>query len=182
MTADDRRPPMPGRRACLGAGLALGGCGFRPLYAPMATGPGPAAAALAAIYVPIFGERPGQLLRQALQQRFEGRGNGVAKTYELVAAISIVGDGIAVQRDNSTTRVRLTGSAPWTLRTLSLDHAVLTQGTTRTLDGYNIIAQQFFAAELENDAAQRRIVSALADQITIQLGAFFLERAKAAAG
>ena len=36
---------------------------------------------LQAIYVAVMAERSGQLLRQALQRRFEGTGGGVAKKY-----------------------------------------------------------------------------------------------------
>lgn len=176
---------MPGahalgrRAALLGGGAALlAGCGFRPLYAPAASGaPGPAAAEMAAIYVPVFADRPGQLLRQELQQRFEGTGTGTAKRYELVASIAINAEAIAIQRDSSSSRVRLIGSAPWVLRTLSLDHAVLAQGTSRILDGYNILNQQFFAADLESEVVVRRVAAALADQISTQVGAFFLRRA-----
>lgn len=178
---------MPGARrvmrraVVLGGGAALAGCGFRPLYAPAASGaPGPAAAEMAAIYVPVAAERAGQLLRQELQQRFEGTGTGTAKRYELVAYISVSSDAIAIQRDSSSSRVRLIGSAPWALRALSLEHTVLTQGTSRILDGYNILNQQFFAADLESETAIRRVASALADQITTQVGAFFLRRAKTA--
>ena len=176
---------MPGvrtlgrRTALLGGGLALAGCGFRPLYAPAASGaPGPAAAEMAAIYVPVFADRPGQLLRQELQQRFEGTGTGTAKRYELVASIAVNAEALAIQRDSSSSRVRLVGSAPWVLRVLSLDHAVLAQGTSRILDGYNILNQQFFAADLESEVVIRRVASALADQITTQVGAFFLRRAE----
>jgi len=171
-----------GRRAVLlGGGTALAGCGFRPLYAPAESGaPGPAAAELAAIYVPVASERPGQLLRQELQQRFEGTGTGIAKRYDLVAYISVSAEAIAIQRDSSSSRVRLVGSAPWALRTLSLEHTVLAQGTSRVLDGYNILNQQYFAADLESEVVIRRVASALADQITTQVGAFFLRRAKTA--
>lgn len=170
-----------GRRAALlGSGMALAGCGFRPLYAPASSGmAGPASAEMAAIFVPVFAERPGQLLRQALQQRFEGTGTGVAKKYELIASITIFADPVAIQRDSSASRVRLTGSAPWFLRALSLEHPVLAQGSSRILDGYNIINQQYFAADLENETATRRVASALADQITLQVGSFFLRRATA---
>ncbi len=164
-----------------GGGLVLSGCGFRPLYAPAESGlAGPATSELAAIYVPVFAERSGQLLRQALQQRFEGSGTGTAKKYELTAYIAINSDAIAIQRDSSSSRVRLIGSAPWVLRALSLEHTVLTQGTSRILDGYNILNQQYFAADLESETAIRRVASSLADQITLQVGAFFLRRAKAA--
>ena len=136
---------------------------------------------MAAIFVPVFAERSGQLLRQALQQRFEGSGTGTAKRYELIAAMSISADAIAIQRDSSSSRVRLIGSAPWFLRTLSLQHPVLAQGSSRVLDGYNIFNQQYFAADLENETVVRRMASALADQITVQVGAFFLRRAAATA-
>ncbi len=169
------------RTVLLGGGAALAGCGFRPLYMPASSGaPGPAAAEMAAIYVPVAAERPGQLLRQELQQRFEGTGTGTAKRYELVAYISVSADPIAIQRDSSSSRVRLVGSAPWALRVLSLDHAVLAQGTSRILDGYNILNQQYFAADLESEVVIRRVAAALADQITTQVGAFFLRRAKTA--
>jgi len=169
------------RAVLLGGGTALAGCGFRPLYMPLASGaPGPAAAEMAAIYVPVASERPGQLLRQALQQRFEGTGTGTAKRYELVASIAVNAEAIAIQRDSSSSRIRLTGSAPWVLRVLSLEHPVLAQGTSRILDGYNILDQEYFAADLESEVVIRRVADALADQITTQVGSFFLERAKTA--
>lgn len=178
---------MPGggrvarRTLLLGGGAALAGCGFRPLYGPAESGaPGPAAAEMAAIYVPVYADRQGQLLRQALQQRFEGSGTGTAKRYELVAYIAVNAEAIAIQRDSSSSRVRLIGSAPWALRALSLERTVLTQGTSRILDGYNIINQQFFAADLESETAIRRVASALADQIATQVGAYFLRQAKTA--
>jgi len=174
-----------GRRAALlGGGASVAGCGFRPLYAPAGSGmAGPAAAETAAIYVPPVAERSGQLLRQALQQRFEGSGTGTAKRYELITSIAISADAVAIQRDSSSSRVRLIAAAPWALRTLSLERPVLAQGSSRVLDGYNIINQQFFAADLENETATRRIASALADQIAVQVGSYFLRRAadKAAA-
>lgn len=167
-----------GRRAALlGAGATLAGCGFRPLYAPSSGRAGPAAAQLAAIYVPVFAERAGQLLRQALQQRFEGAGTGTTKRYELIAAIDINAEAVGIQRDSSSSRVRLIGSAPWVLRLLSLERPVLAQGTSRFLDGYNIINQQYFAAEISGETAILRVTEALADQITTQLGAYFLRKA-----
>lgn len=170
---------MARRTVLLGGGTALAGCGFRPLYMPLASGaPGPAAAEMAAIYVPVASERPGQLLRQALQQRLEGTGTGTAKRYELVASIAVNAEALAIQRDSSSSRIRLTGSAPWVLRVLSLEHPVLAQGTSRILDGYNILDQQYFAADLESEVVIRRVAEALADQIATQVGSFFLERAQ----
>jgi LPS-assembly lipoprotein len=55
--------------------------------------------------------------------------------------------------------------------------SVLTQGTAKQLDGYNIINDQFFAADQASDFATKRIAEALADQITLQLALFFNRRA-----
>ena len=55
--------PAPRRAALLGSLALLGGCGFRPLYAPAEGGAaGPASAGLASVYVPVMPERSGQLL------------------------------------------------------------------------------------------------------------------------
>ena len=50
----------------------LSGCGLHPMYAAAGNGtPGPAQVGLAQIAVAPLYERAGQLLRQALQERFE---------------------------------------------------------------------------------------------------------------
>ena len=48
------------------------------------------------------------------------------------------------------------------------------------LDGYNIANQQFFAADLDKEAAIRRIAASLADQIVVQVAAYFQGRASPA--
>lgn len=169
------------RRGVLGGLLALGGCGFRPLYAPDAGNtPGPASRGLASVYVPVMPERSGQLLRQALQQRLEGTGEGVAKQYELIANFGLTPEGVGILRDSSVTRTRLTGTADWYLRDLTPERKVVAQGTSRVLDGFNIANQQFFAATLDAETATRRIASSLADQIVIQVAAYFQKQAAAA--
>lgn len=168
---------LPRRLVLAGAGALLGGCGFRPLYAPGPGGaPSRAQADLATVYVALMPERSGQLFRQALQRRFEGAGSGAQKRYELTASLGLLPESIAVQRDNSTTRVRIVGTTVWALRDLSAQRNLVTSGTARTLDGYNVINQQFFALEMENEAATRRVAEALADQVTLQLSSFFANR------
>ena len=164
---------MIGRRAGLlgAATAALGGCGFRPLYLP-APGNASADAQLAAIYVAVMPERPGQLLRQALQRRFDGTGEGVAKLYELTGNLGIAGEGIAIQRDNSTTRLRFVGTATWALRKLDLQHTALTQGSARVLDGANVFNQEYFALDQETESVTRRLAESCADQVTLQVATF----------
>ena len=173
---------MAGRRGLLlGAAAALGGCGFRPLYMPDGGRGSVASDELAAVYVTVIPERTGMLLRQALQQRLEGTGAGIPKKYELTTSTAYSVEGIALQRDNSTTRYRVSASAPWTLRVMSLERPVLTSGTSRIVDGFNVLNQQYFALDLEFDAAWKRVGEALADQIVTQVGIFLKKRALAAA-
>ena len=167
------------RRALIAGGAAtgataLGGCGFHPLYLPAAGGkPGAATAGLSAVYVPVIGERAGQLLRQALQRLTEGSGSGVAKKYELIAAPALASEAIAIQRDTSTTRVRLVGTATWSLRELNVQHTILLTGTNRVVDGYNILNQQYFAADLESETVVRRIMETMADLIVTRVATWF---------
>ena len=165
------------RRAVLAGGLALGGCGFRPLYMPESSQGSVAATELAAVYVPVIPERSGQLLRQALQTRIEGSGLGVAKKFELVATFIVNFEAIAIQRDSSATRYRLDGRGNWTLRKLDLAHTVITAGSSRALGGTNINNQQYFAADNENETAIRRVADTLADQIISQVASFLRRQA-----
>jgi len=170
------------RRAflALGAGAALAGCGFQPVYMPTASGePGPAQRELAAINVNLLPDRPGMLLRQALQERFEGAGSAVARRYDLAVNFTISGTAVGIQHDNTVTRTRLIGRASWTLAAEDLAHTKITSGSALAADAENNFDTQFFASDLENETIQKRLAEALADQITLQLASFFRKRAAA---
>ncbi len=162
----------------LANGAWLGGCGFQPVYMPTASGQaGVARRELAAIHVGLIPDRPGQLLRQALQDRLEAGSSGVARRYDLTVGYGIAGEGLAIQPDTTATRIRTIGTATWTLLAMDPARTRLTSGSARAVDGYNIFNEQYFAADLENEAVQRRLAEALADQIAIQLAMFFRKRA-----
>jgi LPS-assembly lipoprotein len=139
--------------------------------------PGVAQRELAAINVNLIPDRPGQLLRQALQDRLELGAAGVARRYDLSVGFQISGEGIAIQPDNTTTRLRTIGNATWTLVAQDTGRTRLTSGSARSVDGLNNIGVQYFGADLEYEAVQRRLAEALADQITVQLAAYFRKRA-----
>jgi LPS-assembly lipoprotein len=178
-------PPV-GRRAfafgsltVVGAvlGGSLGGCGFQPIYMPTASGKaGVAQRELASVYVPVIPERPGQLLRQALQERF-GSDSGTQAAYNLNVTFGVAGEGIGINTDNIATRIRLTGTATYTLVANDPKRTSLTSGSARAIDGVNIFDSQYFAADLELEAEQKRIAENLATQIANQLGIWFRQRA-----
>ncbi len=166
-------------RLCLLVGLAvmLTGCGFQPVYMPTATGKaGVAQRNLATVNVPIIPNRPGQLLRQALQRQF-GDDSGTVPVYDLKVGYSVSGEGIAVLPNNIATHVRLIGNASWSLVTRDTAQSVLIEGNARTTDGVNVFDEQYFAADLETEAVQQRLAENLAQQIATQLAIWFRGRA-----
>jgi LPS-assembly lipoprotein len=167
----------PAGGLCIGLALALSGCGFQPVYMPTASGKaGPAQRDLSTVFVQIIPERPGQLLRQALQERF-GDDSGTPAAYDLNVSFGITGEGIAIEVNNIATRVRLTGNAKWTLIGHDDKHSVLASGSARAIDGFNIFDSQYFAADLETEAEQKRIAENIASQIAIQLASWFRQQA-----
>jgi LPS-assembly lipoprotein len=169
-----------GRRALLsGLGLApLAGCGFQPVYMPTASGkPGPAARELAAIHVALIPDRPGQLLRQALQQRLHGSDDSTPRLYDLGVFYWIAGEGVAILPDNTNTRTRLTAHANWTLTERDPARTPVISGSARALESINVFDTQYFGGDLENEQASARLAEQVADQITLRLAAFFRARA-----
>ena len=155
----------------------LAGCGFRPVYMPTASGTaGVAQRELAAVNVALIYGRPGQLFRQALQEQLASD-NGVQPSYELQANFWITGEGISVQPSNIATRVRLTGNVSWILYAKDAAHTQLTSGSGHQIDGANLLDQQYFAFDLENEAVQRRLAAALAQQVSNQLAIYFRNHA-----
>ncbi len=171
-----RQGTQLGRRGLVLTALALGGCGFRPVYGTRDGQDMPAQRELAAIDVGLIPERAGQLLRQALQQRMNRSDEALVKRYELSVSFGVSGDVIGIQQDSTATRLREVATATWSLKMLDPGRTLVTNGTARALDGVNIIDQQYFAADLEGEAAQRRLAETIADQITLQVSAFFARR------
>ena len=147
----------------------VAGCGFQPLYSARLD----RSASRPSVYVEIIPNRTGQMLREALQTRLEGSSTGVAKQFTLAVAYSESEQPLGIQSDNSSTRTRDIGLAVWSLRSASNSAVPVTSGTVRSLDGYNIIDEQFFYATLSEEQAQRRLASALADQIVQGVAVYF---------
>jgi LPS-assembly lipoprotein len=176
-----RRRVLPLALSLLASPL-LGSCGFHPIYARRDDGAdGPAAGGMAQIAVALMPERPGQLLRLALQERFERSGTGVARRYDLRVSFVIAAESIAVQQDSSSSRIRFVGQAQYRLTAQDPTRTTLTSGSARVVDGLNVFDQQYFAADQETEVVQRRIAEAVADQIALQLALYFNKQAAAGA-
>ncbi len=151
----------------------LGGCGFRPVFDKTAAHGG-ASAALAQIEIAPIGERGGQLLREALQRRFEGTGAVSHKAYELVVSYRLDGEGVGIEFGTSSpSRVRLTGTASWRLIALDGEAHTLATGFVKSTDGYNTIDPQFFYSDLQSEQTIRRISENISDQMLLEVSAYF---------
>jgi LPS-assembly lipoprotein len=158
--------------------LSLAGCGFHPVYMPTASGKaGPAARELAAVDVALIPERSGQLLRQALQERFADDSRGTPLQYDLRASMSIAEDSIDIRPDTVATRMRITGTSNYALWTKAFPPTHLISGRVHAVDSFNILNQQYFAMDMSIEALTRRLADALADQITTQIATYFRQHA-----
>ena len=167
------------RALVLLAALPAAACGFEPVYMPTSSGtPGVAQRDLAAVDVAIIADRPGQELRQELQTRFEGAsGATMPPKYRLGVNYSIAGEVLGIQEDSTATRVRLVARADWTLTGPDGAGPPLTHGRARGFDAVNLFDQQYFASDLGVEQAQKRLAKTVADQITMELAAYFRRQA-----
>jgi LPS-assembly lipoprotein len=146
----------------------LAGCGFRPLHAPRDPG---AARGLEGIRVGLIPERNGQLMRRQLEQRL-GQG-GARMRYDLSVGLAY---GVELQgfaQDGTPSRVRITATANWFLFDTASPPRLVANGTTRAFDAYNVPENQFFSADISRDAAERRLLEQLADDIVLRLALLF---------
>jgi LPS-assembly lipoprotein len=175
------RPVLSRRLLTLGAltGAAglLSGCGFRPIYMPTASGKaGPPKRELATVFVRIIPNRPGQMLRLALQDDF-GSDSGIPPQYDLAVVYSISGETVGIETTSIATRIRFVGNANWSLLAHDVKNTRLTGGGARFMDGINIFDGQYFASDLEIETVQQRIANEIAQQITTQLAIWFRQQA-----
>ena len=168
------------RRRLLAAGVVasasvLAGCGLQPLDGRTESISGPARQGLVETEIGWLGERSGQLLRLALQARFQPGSDGGIRHYDLSVTYSIQAEGIAIESTTAPSRLRYIGLLNWTLTARDSQRSTLSSGFARQLDGVNVYNSQYFALDLQGEAVQRRLADALADQVALQLGAYFIQ-------
>ena len=152
--------------------LPVAGCGFHPLYD---TGGAAADARLPDIFVAnIVAGRPGQLLRQALQQRLAGSSEASPQGYTLRVSLALNGEAIGIHGDNTSARTRVIGRANWALSSVAASPVSLATGSAITVDGFNVIETQYFESIMANDTTNERVADNLAESIRTQLATWFV--------
>ncbi len=118
-------------------------------------------------------ERTGQLLRDSLQAQLEASGAPDVQRYLLNVSFSIAGQGEGVQEDTSVTRERFVATASWSLSPMGNPGQTLAAGRATSEDALNIIADQYFAQDLETNTVNRQLADEIAQQITTQVAVYF---------
>jgi LPS-assembly lipoprotein len=152
-------------------GLAgLSACGFTPLYGDNG---GNVQQQMNEVSVAIIPDRPGQLLRQSLQDQLQVAGAPTQELYLLSVSYSINVQDIGIQEDTSATRQRFTATATWALAPIGNPSNPLTRGLASTEDALNIIDQQYFQITLETNTVNQQLADEIATQISAQVAAYF---------
>lgn len=150
--------------------LALGGCGFQPMYATKADGSS-VALTLASIEVVEKNKRSEQLVRNALLSDIAPVGQGQLPRYRLDFTLRENEFDISVEKNTDVNRRSLTLIADYSLVELATGKKVLT-GKTFSRVSYDRIPSEFANLQAHRNALDRASTE-IADNIKIRLGGFF---------
>ena len=159
-----------GRPFIVLACLWLSACGFEPLYGENQDGFS-TDELLQFIQVSPIEDRTGQLLRIELSNRLTPTRPIPEPIYALLVTLNESKAGLAVKKDASTTRANLTITAQFQLVEIGSGE-VLTQGTVRSVNSYDILLSDFATLAAEADARERGtrdLSDGIVDRISIYL-------------
>lgn len=153
--------------ASVAAGLALAGCGFRPIHAE---GPGASAENLAQVRIETIPDRLGQQLHNMLLDRLNPRGQPERPTYVLTVRLNEVRQELAIRRDESATRANLIINAQFVLTPADARDRRQFRGSAVSTNSYNRLRSDFATLSAEEDTRVRAL-RALADDIRLRVAA-----------
>ncbi|HKX07739.1 MAG TPA: LPS assembly lipoprotein LptE [Stellaceae bacterium] len=156
------------RHGLLLVALALGGCGFHPLYARHARSGFDAD--LASIKVNTIRNRQGQVLAIALRDGLNPRGSRVETRYTLDVQLTSGRQDIGIRADGTASRSEVTMTAEFFLRDMKRpsDDAVVLKGITHSVSSYDILNDDY-ATVVAQHTAEDRTVHEIGDDILTRL-------------
>ncbi|MGH7123442.1 MAG: LPS assembly lipoprotein LptE [Stellaceae bacterium] len=156
------------RSLLVAAALALGGCGFHPLYAHH--GQSGFDADLASIKVNTIADRQGQVLAIALRDALNPRGARVETRYTLDVRLSSMREDLGIRPDGTASRSQIAVTAKFILKDVRIpaDNAVVLQGTTHSVSSYDVLNDNY-ATVVAQHTAEDRTVHEIGDDILTRL-------------
>lgn len=164
------------RPLLLAALLALGACGFSPMYAHPDREAASTHADLADIKIRFIENRLGQMLRNELLDRLTPKGEPVDARYTLVVRMSESTQSLGILKDETSTRSNLMVNAGVQLID-NLNGRMVFNTPAVAQVSYNVLDAHFGTTAAKADAEARAAVE-LSHAIATQLAAYF-SRARA---
>ena len=155
--------------------LQVSACGFRPLYVGRGTDDSVSGQQLtremSSIFIDEIPDRIGQILRRTLSDRLTPQGEPDAPLYRLSVRLSdpVVAEQ-AVRKDNLATRYVMTFTAYYKLYSYP-ENQVLLSDSIGGRTGYDVQLSPY-ATDVAEQAAKKRIVQIMGDDIALRLAAF----------
>ena len=149
--------------------IALGACGFRPLYSERHNAG--VTAELAATRIDLIADRTGQKLHNFLLDRFNPKGPAARPRYRLNVKVLTQRGELGIRKDETATRANLTLTARYTLRDWH-SRRTLYQGSSSSTNSYNILESDFATLSALNDVTTRA-ARELSEKIKTRLSIFF---------
>lgn len=151
--------------------LALGGCGFIPLYANRGKPDNSAQNDMEATRIATIADRYGQMLRNQLVDSFNTRGEPKAPVYELKVKLRDNSEPLLIRKDEIATAVNLTLTADYELIEIG-SGKVLISGSSRIITRYDIVRSPYGAIAAEQDARTRG-TRQIAEDLRTRVGIYF---------
>ncbi|MEH6629422.1 MAG: LPS assembly lipoprotein LptE [Halopseudomonas aestusnigri] len=156
--------------------LTLSACGFQPVYRKNSETGYSSNQYLQTVRIAPIPDRPGQILHNMLRDRMNPLGQPRQPFYSLETTVTENTKGLAVRLDNTVSRTNLTIEVKYTLVKLS-DHGNVYTGTARSTNSFDELDDPYTNLVAE-DTARTRVLRQVADDITLQLGAYFTKASK----
>ena len=133
---------------------SLAGCKFVPLYGESTAGD---AQFLKLLKINRIDNRPGQLLRTLLKQKFGQRVPPENPHWQLTIQLTETKRRLAIKKDATTTRRELTVTATFKLQELGKDINGVYEGSVLSVNSFNELGSEYAILIAENDARERSL-------------------------
>ncbi len=158
--------------------LALGACGFQPLYGTQSDTQ--VIADFSRIQVAPMKDRIGQQLHNELERLLHPNGAAAKYSYRLNATLKEATSSLAVKKSAFATRGNLTMSTNYSLLKSATGNSLISASNAITVS-YNIFSSEFETLMAEKDA-RKRAIRELAQEIRIRLGVYLRDPPRVSSG
>jgi len=162
------RTAITRRGVVLALASALGGCGFRPLYASRA--PRDWDPDLASIAVTPIPNRAGQILALALRENLNPAGASLSPRWRLNTTLVVSRADLGIQRNATATSSEITVSASYFVVELASNKQVYSS-SSRAVGDFNQL-NDAYATQVAADDAQDRALHEVADEMAVRMALF----------